>query len=167
MEFIKSAAEDAYDRLIFPALEREARSDLTERADEGAIGQFALNLKPLLMQPPVKGRVTMGLDPGYRMGCKVAVVDGTGKVLDTAVVYPTYGERQENEAIAALAKLIRKHGVEHIAIGNGTASRETEQMAVELIHTLGGGVSYMMVSEAGAPCTPPASWRRRSSRSMT
>lgn len=150
MEFIKSAAEDAYDRLIFPALEREARSDLTERADEGAIGQFALNLKPLLMQPPVKGRVTMGLDPGYRMGCKVAVVDGTGKVLDTAVVYPTYGERQENEAIAALAKLIRKHGVEHIAIGNGTASRETEQMAVELIRKVGGNVSYMIVSEAGA-----------------
>ena len=150
MEFVKSAAEDAYDRLIFPALEREARSALTERADEGAIGQFALNLKPLLMQPPVKGKVTMGLDPGYRMGCKVAVVDGTGKVLDTAVVYPTYGERQEKEAIAALAKLIQKHGVEHIAIGNGTASRETEQMAVELIHTLGGGVSYMMVSEAGA-----------------
>ena len=153
MEFIKSAAEDAYDRLIFPALEREARSDLTERADEGAIGQFALNLKPLLMQPPVKGRVTMGLDPGYRMGCKVAVVDGTGKVLDTAVVYPTYGERQENEAIAALAKLIRKHGVEHIAIGNGTASRETEQMAVELIRQVneaGAHVSYMIVSEAGA-----------------
>ena len=153
MEFIKSAAEDAYDRLIFPALEREARSDLTERADEGAIGQFALNLKPLLMQPPVKGRVTMGLDPGYRMGCKVAVVDGTGKVLDTAVVYPTYGERQENEAIAALAKLIRKHGVEHIAIGNGTASRETEQMAVKLIRQVneaGAHVSYMIVSEAGA-----------------
>ena len=153
MEFIKSAAEDAYDRLIFPALEREARSDLTERADEGAIGQFALNLKPLLMQPPVKGRVTMGLDPGYRMGCKVAVVDGTGKVLDTAVVYPTYGARQENEAIAALAKLIRKHGVEHIAIGNGTASRETEQMAVKLIRQVneaGAHVSYMIVSEAGA-----------------
>ena len=153
MEFIKSAAEDAYDRLIFPALEREARSDLTERADEGAIGQFALNLKPLLMQPPVKGRVTMGLDPGYRMGCKVAVVDGTGKVLDTAVVYPAYGERQENEAIAALAKLIRKHGVEHIAIGNGTASRETEQMAVKLIRQVneaGAHVSYMIVSEAGA-----------------
>ena len=153
MEFIKSAAEDAYDRLIFPALEREARSDLTERADEGAIGQFALNLKPLLMQPPVKGRVTMGLDPGYRMGCKVAVVDGTGKVLDTAVVYPTYGERQENEAIDALAKLIRKHGVEHIAIGNGTASRETEQMAVKLIRQVneaGAHVSYMIVSEAGA-----------------
>ena len=95
MEFIKTAAEDAYDRLIYPSLERELRSLLTERADEGAIGQFALNLRPLLMQPPVKGKVTMGLDPGYRMGCKVAVVDGTGKVLDTAVVYPTYGERQK------------------------------------------------------------------------
>ena len=153
MEFVKAAAEDAYDRLIFPALEREARSALTDQADEGAIGQFALNLKPLLMQPPVKGKVTMGLDPGYRMGCKVAVVDGTGKVLDTAVVYPTYGERQEKEAIATLAKLIRKHGVEHIAIGNGTASRETEQMAVKLIHQVneaGARVSYMIVSEAGA-----------------
>ena len=153
MEFIKAAAEDAYDRLLFPSLERETRSALTEKAGEGAIGQFALNLKPLLMQPPVKGKVTMGLDPGYRMGCKVAVVDGTGKVLDTAVVYPTYGERQKKEAIAALAKLIRRHGVEHIAIGNGTASRETEQMAVELIRQVNGEgahVSYMIVSEAGA-----------------
>ena len=150
MEFVKTAAEDAYDRLIFPSLEREMRAALTDRADEGAIGQFALNLKPLLMQPPVKGKVTMGLDPGYRMGCKVAVVDGTGKVLDTAVVYPTYGERQKNEAIASLSKLIAKHGVEHIAIGNGTASRETEQMAVELIRKVGGNVSYMIVSEAGA-----------------
>ncbi|MCI8480388.1 MAG: RNA-binding transcriptional accessory protein [Oscillibacter sp.] len=153
MDFVKSAVEDAYDRLIFPSLEREARAALTEAASEGAIGQFALNLRPLLMQPPVKGKVTMGLDPGYRMGCKVAVVDGTGKVLDTAVVYPTYGERQKKEAIAALSKLIRKHGVEHIAIGNGTASRETEQMAVELIrqeNAAGGHVSYMIVSEAGA-----------------
>ena len=153
MEFVKAAAEDAYDRLIFPSLEREVRAALTEAAGEGAIGQFALNLKPLLMQPPVKGKVTMGLDPGYRMGCKVAVVDGTGKVLSTAVVYPTYGERQKKEAIAALAKLIRRHGVEHIAIGNGTASRETEQMAVELIRQVneaGAHVSYMIVSEAGA-----------------
>ena len=153
MDFVKAAAEDAYDRLIYPSLEREMRASLTERADEGAIGQFALNLKPLLMQPPVKGKVTMGLDPGYRMGCKVAVVDGTGKVLDTAVVYPTYGERQKGEAIAALLKLIKKHGVEHIAIGNGTASRETEQMAVELIRQAsasGAHVSYMIVSEAGA-----------------
>ena len=153
MEFVKSAAEDAYDRLIYPSLEREMRALLTERADEGAIGQFALNLKPLLMQPPVKGKVTMGLDPGYRMGCKVAVVDGTGKVLDTAVVYPTHGEKQKNEAIAALSRLIKKHGVEHIAIGNGTAGRETEQMAVELIRQVNGSganVSYMIVSEAGA-----------------
>ena len=153
MEFIKAAAEDAYDRLLFPSLEREARSTLTETACEGAIGQFALNLRPLLMQPPVKGKVTMGLDPGYRMGCKVAVVDGTGKVLDTAVVYPTYGEKQKNEAIVTLSKLIKKHGVEHIAIGNGTASRETEQMAVELIrreNAAGANVSYMIVSEAGA-----------------
>ena len=153
MEFVKAAAEDAYDRLIFPSLEREARSELTDRANEGAIGQFALNLRPLLMQPPVKGKVTMGLDPGYRMGCKVAVVDGTGKVLDTAVVYPTYNERKKDEAIATLAKLIKKHGVEHIAIGNGTASRETEQMAVELIRQVnaaGAHVSYMIVSEAGA-----------------
>ena len=153
MEFIKSACDDAYDRLIFPSLEREIRSTLTEQANEGAIGQFALNLKPLLMQPPVKGKVTMGLDPGYRMGCKVAVVDGTGKVLDTAVVYPTYGQRQKDEAIAALARLIKKYGVEHIAIGNGTASRETEQMAAELIRQVnesGANVSYMIVSEAGA-----------------
>ena len=123
MDFVKAAAEDAYDRLIYPSLEREMRASLTERADEGAIGQFALNLKPLLMQ------------------------------LDTAVVYPTYGERQKGEAIAALLKLIRKHGVEHIAIGNGTASRETEQMAVELIRQAsasGAHVSYMIVSEAGA-----------------
>jgi uncharacterized protein len=153
MEFVKEAAQDAYDRLIFPALERELRSDLTDTACEGAIGQFALNLRPLLMQPPVKGKVTMGLDPGYRNGCKVAVVDGTGKVLDTTVVYPTYGNRQKQEAIAALSKLVRKDGVEHIAIGNGTASRETEQMAVELIHQEtqeGHPLSYMIVSEAGA-----------------
>ena len=153
MEFIKAAAEDAYDRLLFPSLEREERSRLTEQATEGAIGQFALNLKSLLMQPPVKGKVTMGLDPGYRMGCKVAVVDETGKVLDTTVVYPTYGARQEQEAIATLAKLIAKDGVENIAIGNGTASRETEQMAVKLIHQVneaGAHVSYMIVSEAGA-----------------
>ncbi len=150
--FVKAAAEDAYDRLIEPSLEREVRAALTESASEGAIGQFALNLRPLLMQPPVKGFVTMGLDPGYRMGCKVAVVDGTGKVLDTAVVYPTHGERQKAEAIRVLAGLIKKHKVKHIAIGNGTASRETEQMTVELIASLGkgAGVSYAIVNEAGA-----------------
>ena len=150
MAFVRAAADDAYDRLLEPSLEREIRSYLTDQANEGAIHMFALNLKPLLMQPPVKGKVTMGLDPGYRMGCKVAVVDGTGKVLDTAVVYPTYGQRQKQEAIQTLSALVRKHQVEHIAIGNGTASRETEQMAVELIQKLGGGVSYMIVSEAGA-----------------
>ena len=150
MEFMKSACEDAYDRLIYPSLEREVRGALTERAAEGAIANFALNLKPLLMQPPVKGHVTMGLDPGYAHGCKVAVIDGTGKVLDTTVVYPTYGERQKKEAITRLSALIRRHHVEHLAIGNGTASRETEQMAVEMIRALGGGVSYMMVNEAGA-----------------
>ena len=150
MEFVKAAAEDAYDRLIYPSLEREMRAALTDKASEGAIKMFALNLKPLLMQPPVKGHVTMGLDPGYAHGCKVAVIDATGKVLDTTVVYPTYGERQKNEAVTKLAQLVKKHGVEHIAIGNGTASRETEQMTVELIHKVGGGLSYMIVSEAGA-----------------
>ena len=149
MEFIKAACEDAYDRLIYPSLEREARSALTDSANEGAIGQFALNLKPLLLQPPVKGHVTMGLDPGYAHGCKVAVIDGTGKVLDTTVVYPTYGERQKREAIAKLTALCKKHGVAHIAIGNGTASRETEQMTVEMLRGL-PGVSYMIVNEAGA-----------------
>ncbi len=149
-EFVRAAAEDSYDRLIFPSLERELRSALTDEANESAIHNFALNLKPLLMQPPVKGHVTMGLDPGYRMGCKVAVVDGTGKVLDTTVVYPTYGEKQKYEAIVKLSALVKKWGVTHLAIGNGTASRETEQMAVELIHKVGGGLSYMIVNEAGA-----------------
>ena len=150
MAFVRAAAEDAYDRLIFPSVEREMRNLLTEQADEGAIRMFGLNLKPLLMQPPVKGFVTMGLDPGYRNGCKVAVVDATGKVLDTAVVYPTFNEKKKQEAIDILSRLIRKHNVAHIAIGNGTASRETEQMAVEMIRKLGGGVSYMIVNEAGA-----------------
>ncbi|MEG2119275.1 MAG: Tex family protein [Pseudoflavonifractor sp.] len=150
MDFIRSVCDDAYDRLIAPSLEREIRNMLTEAASEGAIKMFALNLKPLLMQPPVKGKVTMGLDPGYRNGCKVAVVDGTGKVLDTAVVYPTFSESKKQEAITALARLVKKDGVEHIAIGNGTASRETEQMAVELIRATGGNISYMIVNEAGA-----------------
>ena len=150
MAFIRAAADDAYDRLIFPSMERETRNSLTDTADEGAIKMFGLNLKPLLMQPPVKGFVTMGLDPGYRNGCKVAVIDGTGKVLDTAVVYPTFSETRKNEAIRTLSALIRKHGVQHIAIGNGTASRETEQMAAEMIESLGGSVSYAIVNEAGA-----------------
>ena len=150
MDIVRAAADDAYDRLLQPSLEREMRAELTDAAAEGAIQNFAINLRPLLMQPPVKGKVTMGLDPGYRMGCKVAVVDGTGKVLDTTVVYPTHGERQKEECIVKLAQLIKKHRVVHLAIGNGTASRETEQMAVELIRRVGGGVSYMMVNEAGA-----------------
>ena len=150
MDFLRAAADDAWDRLLQPSLEREIRNVLTEEAAEGAIRTFALNLKPLLMQPPVKGRVTMGLDPGYRNGCKVAVVDGTGKVLDTAVVYPTFSEKKKREAIDTLSRLVKKHGVQHLAIGNGTASRETEQMTVELIRQVGGGVSYMIVNEAGA-----------------
>ena len=134
-----------------PSIENELRSDLTESASEGAIKNFAANLRPLLLQPPVRGAVTMGLDPGYRMGCKVAVVDPTGKVLDTAVVYPTYGERQKQDAIAKLSAMIRKHGVTRIAIGNGTASRETEAMTSEMIHENRlRDVSYMVVSEAGA-----------------
>ncbi len=148
-DFVRSAVEDGYDRLLFPSIEREVRSTLTDTASEGAIHNFSINLKPLLMQPPIKGHVTMGLDPGYRNGCKVAVVDGTGKILDTAVVYPTFGERQKTEAIAELKKLINKHKVAHIAIGNGTASRETEQMTCELIADM-QGVTYMIVNEAGA-----------------
>ena len=148
-EFIKAAVLDSFDRLIASSMENEIRSTITEEASEGAIHNFALNLKPLLMQPPVKGKVTMGLDPGYRMGCKVAIVDGTGKVLDTAVVYPTLGEGKKKEAIEKLSVLIKKHHVEHIAIGNGTASRETENMTAEMLKSC-PGVSYMVVSEAGA-----------------
>ena len=147
--FVREAADDAYDRLIFPSIQREIRSELSDRAYSGAIANFALNLKPLLMQPPVKGFVTMGLDPGYRNGCKVAVVDATGKVLDTSVVYPTFSERKKQEAITVLSGLMRKHGVQHIAIGNGTASRETEAMTVELLRSF-PDASYMIVNEAGA-----------------
>ncbi len=148
-QFVKAAAEDAYERLIFPSVQRETRSDLSERAYNGAIHNFALNLKPLLMQPPVKGFVTMGLDPGYRNGCKVAVVDATGKVLDTTVVYPTFNERKKQEAIEILSRLMRKWKISHIAIGNGTASRETEAMTVEMLHSF-PDASYMIVNEAGA-----------------
>jgi len=147
--FVRAAAEDAYDRLILPSVQREARNDLTDMASQGAIHNFALNLKPLLMQPPVKGFVTMGLDPGYRNGCKVAVVDGTGKVLDTSVVYPTFSQRKKEEAIEILGRMMRRHGVKHIAIGNGTASRETEAMAVELLRGF-PDASYAIVNEAGA-----------------
>ena len=146
---VKAVAEDAYERLIFPSIQREVRNALTDRASEGAIHNFALNLKPLLMQPPVKGFVTMGLDPGYRNGCKVAVVDATGKVLATSVVYPTFNERKKQEAITTLSGLMRKFGVRHIAIGNGTASRETEAMTVELLRSF-PEASYAIVNEAGA-----------------
>ena len=154
-EFVGAAALDSLDRLIWPSVERELRAALTDTACEGAIHNFSLNLKPLLMQPPVKGHVTMGLDPGYRMGCKVAVIDGTGKVLDTTVVYPTHGDKKKAECIEILGKMIKKHGVEHIAIGNGTASRETESMAAELIAGLNKEgkykeISYAIVNEAGA-----------------
>ncbi|MGM9589716.1 MAG: Tex family protein [Faecousia sp.] len=147
--FVRAAAEDAYERLIFPSIQREVRNELSDRAYAGAIRNFSLNLKPLLMQPPVKGFVTMGLDPGYRNGCKVAVVDPTGKVLDTSVVYPTFSQRKKEEAIAVLSGLMRRHGVQHIAIGNGTASRETEAMTVELLKSF-PDASYMIVNEAGA-----------------
>ena len=147
--FVRAAAEDAYERLIFPSIQREIRTELSDRAYTGAIHNFALNLKPLLMQPPVKGFVTMGLDPGYRNGCKVAVVDATGKVLDTTVVYPTFSDRKKQEAIEILSRLMRKWGVAHIAIGNGTASRETEAMTVEMLHNF-PNASYMIVNEAGA-----------------
>ena len=149
-EQVRLAARDAYSRLIFPAIQREIRSELTETADEAAIKVFAVNLRQLLMQPPVKGKTAIGLDPGYRTGCKVAVVDPTGRVLDTGVIYITHSQRQKEQAKEFLTGLIEKHGVEVIAIGNGTASKETEIFTAELIASLHGQkVSYMVVSEAG------------------
>ena len=147
--FLKATAEDAYNRLIFPSVEREIRSNLTEMASEQAIKMFGSNLKPLLMQPPVKDRVTLGFDPAYRTGCKIAVVDGTGKVLDTTVVYPTPPHNKKEEAAEKLSALIKKYGVTAIAVGNGTASKESEIFISELIKNF-DGVQYMMVSEAGA-----------------
>ena len=147
---VMAAAEDGYKRLLFPSLERETFAALFEQASEQAIKVFADNLHHLLMQPPVKDRVVLGLDPAYRTGCKIAVVDGTGKVLDTTVVYPTPPQKKIAEAKAALSKLIRKHGVSVISIGNGTASKESEMFVAELCQELGGGLSYMVVSEAGA-----------------
>ncbi len=149
-EQMTAAVEDAYTRLIHPSLEREIRSNLTEQAAEGAIQVFGENLRQLLLAPPIKGKVALGMDPGYRMGCKLAVVDATGKVLDTAVVYPVPEFKRVDQAKKTVKELIRKHGVEIIAIGNGTAGRETEQFAAEVISELGGGVQYMVVSEAGA-----------------
>ncbi|MBQ3300125.1 MAG: RNA-binding transcriptional accessory protein [Ruminococcus sp.] len=149
-DILRAAGEDAYSRLIFPSIEREIRSELTDNAAENAMKVFAVNLKQLLMQPPVKGKVVLGLDPGYRTGCKVAVVDGTGKVLDTAVIYPTHGERKAAESKAKLLQLIKKHRVDIISIGNGTASKETEMFAADAIKETERPVYYMVVSEAGA-----------------
>ena len=149
-DVIASAAEDSFDRLIFPSLEREIRNQLTETASEQAIKVFSVNLRQLLMQPPVKGTVTLGLDPAYRTGCKIAVVDDTGKVLDTTVVYPTPPQKKVEEAADKLMKLIKKYGVTTIAIGNGTASRESEAFVSDLIKSLDVPVAYMIVSEAGA-----------------
>ena len=147
--FVAAAAEDAWGRLLFPSLERELRGELTDAASEQAIRSFAGNLKPLLMQPPVRGRVTMGFDPAYRTGCKIAVVDATGKVLETGVVYPTPPHNKTEEARKTLTAMIRRHGVTAIAIGNGTASKESEIFVSEMIRDL-PGVAYMVVSEAGA-----------------
>ncbi|MBE6810062.1 MAG: RNA-binding transcriptional accessory protein [Ruminococcaceae bacterium] len=149
-EVVKAAAEDAYTRLIFPSIEREMRNALTDKASADAIKVFSQNLQQLLMQPPVKDTVTIGLDPGYRTGCKVAVVDGTGKVLDTGVIYPVPPHNKIDEAKATIKNLVKKHNVRTFAIGNGTASHETECFAAEVIKEIDDGLNYMVVSEAGA-----------------
>ena len=151
-QYVQRACEDAYTRLIAPSIETELRGDLTDRASAAAIRVFALNLKPLLMQPPVRGRVAIGLDPGIRTGCKVAVVDATGRVLDTGVIFPLPAHGRVEQAKATVKQLIRKHGVTIAAIGNGTAGRETEQFFAQVVHEMQGEVklSYMVVSEAGA-----------------
>ena len=148
-DLVRDAADDAYSRLIFPSIEREVRGELTDMASEQAIRMFGLNLKPLLMQPPVRNMVTMGFDPAYRTGCKIAVVDETGKVLDTGVVYPTPPHNKKEEAKRILASMIRKYNVKAIAIGNGTASKESEIFVADMIKDM-PGVAYMMVNEAGA-----------------
>ena len=140
--------EDSFDRLISPSIEREMRASLTDIANEQAIKTFAVNLKPLLMQPPIKDMVTLGFDPAFRTGCKLAVVDGTGKVLDTSVIYPTAPHNKTEESRAKLNALIKKYNIELISIGNGTASRESEQFVAETIK--GTPVQYMIVNEAGA-----------------
>lgn len=149
-EAVREAGNDAYDRLINPSIEREVRNMLTEKAAAGAIKVFALNTKELLLQPPVKGKTVIGLDPGYRTGCKVAVVDKTGKVLDTGVIYVTHSQAQRDQAKVLIKNLIKKYNVNCISIGNGTASKETEMFAAEVLHETGKDVSYMVVSEAGA-----------------
>lgn len=149
-ETVREAGEDAYNRLICPSIEREIRNMLTENAAASAIKVFALNTKELLLAPPVKGKVVIGLDPGYRTGCKVAVVAATGKVLDTGVIYVTHSEAQRNQAKELIKKLIAKHNVNCISIGNGTASKETEIFAADVLREINADVSYMVVSEAGA-----------------
>ncbi len=147
---VKAAVQDSCKRLIMPSVEREIRAELTARAAEGAIKVFSSNLRQLLLQPPIKNSVTLGLDPAYRTGCKIAVVDSIGKVLDTTVIYPTPPQKKIEEAKTKLKKLIKKYGVTTIAIGNGTASRESEEFVAELIKEIPQNVSYMVVSEAGA-----------------
>ena len=142
--------EDSYKRLIAPAIEREIRSELTEKAQEGAIKVFGKNLEQLLMQPPVAGRTVLGWDPAFRTGCKLAVVDPTGKVLDTVVIFPTEPQKKVKESKEILKKLIRKYGITLISLGNGTASRESEQVIVELLKELDTRVEYVIVNEAGA-----------------
>ena len=147
---VREAIADAYSRLIFPSVENEIRNEMTEKADEQAIGLFALNLRNLLMQPPVKGYTAIGLDPGYRTGCKLAVVDKTGRVLDTSVIYPTHSKAQIEKSKTILKNMIHKYHAGIIAIGNGTASKETEMFTAECIGEINDKVSYMVVSEAGA-----------------
>ena len=149
-DLIKEAVSDGYDRLIQPSVEREVRSILTDRASEQAIHMFEVNLRPLLLQPPVKGKVTLGLDPGYRTGCKVAVVDDTGKVLATSVIYPVPPHNRIDEAKRIIKDLIAKHNVDVISIGNGTAGKETEIFVAELLKEIDRDVSYAVVNEAGA-----------------
>lgn len=148
--YLEDSIQDSYKRLIFPSIEREIRADLTERAEEEAIKVFALNLEPLLMQPPIKGKIVMGIDPGFRTGCKVAVMDDTGKLLSYTTVYPTEPQNRIEETKAKLKELIHKYDVSLIAIGNGTASRETEMVVASMLKERGGDVSYIIVSEAGA-----------------
>ena len=147
---LKSVIADSYSRLIAPSIEREIRNELTEKAEDGAINVFGKNLKQLLMQPPIVGQVVLGWDPAFRTGCKLAVVDATGKVLDTVVIYPTAPQNKVTEAKATLKKLIAKYGITLISVGNGTASRESEQVIVELIRELPTPVRYVIVNEAGA-----------------
>ena len=147
---LREVIEDAYERLIAPAIEREIRNELTEKAEDGAISVFGKNLEQLLLQPPIAGRVVLGWDPAFRTGCKLAVVDATGKVLDTKVIYPTAPQNKVAESKAELKRLIKKYGVSLISVGNGTASRESEQVIVELIKELDTPVQYVIVNEAGA-----------------